>query len=130
MQYPGTIKIIEQYPWKVTVKDFILSKIAILQPAALLKNELFHRYFSKIFRNAIITNTFEWLFLRVIVKSYSNILTTVIEKWSKVGYQIIQKQCKKSFNSKNNTDTFCSFWIKMKMCAFVQKGTTYILISD
>ena len=31
-----------QYPWKVTVKDFTVNKVASLQPAALLKKELFH----------------------------------------------------------------------------------------
>ena len=33
---------LKQYPWKVTLRDFILSKVGTLQPAALLKNELCH----------------------------------------------------------------------------------------
>ena len=40
----------------------MFSKVASLQPAALLKNELFHYYFPKYFpdfRNAILRNTFE-----------------------------------------------------------------------
>ena len=31
---------LKQYPWKVTVKDFILSKVASLQSAALQMNSL------------------------------------------------------------------------------------------
>ena len=32
---------LKQYPWKVTVKDFILSKVASQQSATLLENKLF-----------------------------------------------------------------------------------------
>ena len=39
-----------QYTQKVTVKDFILSKIAGLQLKTLLKNAFFQRYFSRKFQ--------------------------------------------------------------------------------
>ena len=50
-------RIYLQYTWKVTVKDFTLGKVAGLQLTALLKNELFHGYFSRkfhLFRNSFI----------------------------------------------------------------------------
>ena len=43
-----------QYTWKVTVKDFILSKIADLQLTTSLKNVLF-----RFFRNSFVRNFFE-----------------------------------------------------------------------
>ena len=64
---------LKQDPRKVTIKGFSFSQFAIPHPAALLKNKLFH--FSKKFDNfkdAIFRNTFEWLFLRAITKSYNN----------------------------------------------------------
>ena len=51
-----------QYTWTVTYKDFILSKIAGLQPTTLLKNVLFHICFQgsfNFFRNSFVRKFFE-----------------------------------------------------------------------
>ena len=74
--------------WKVTIKDFAFSQVAIPKPAALLKNELFHQCFSSnifpFFRSAILWNTFEWLFLRAIVKSYQQYTYDCLNSENKV----------------------------------------------
>ena len=74
-----------QYTWKVTDQDFILS---ILQLKALLKNLLFHRYFSRKFqflRNPFVRKLFEWLFLMAMTK-YCNL---DIKNKRGVGYQTV-----------------------------------------
>ena len=79
---------LKQYPIKVT---FFESKLRILFLVKLQAYSL-HLYWrknsfasifqtlSQILRNIILRNSFDWLFLRIIVKKYSNIIMTVIEK--------------------------------------------------
>ena len=35
-----------QIPWKTHVQEFLYSKVAAFKPATLLKNQIFHSYFS------------------------------------------------------------------------------------
>ena len=61
-----------QYTWKVTVKDFILSKIAGLQLTTLLKNVLFDKHFSRtlqFLRNSFVRKFFEWLLLKAMTNT-------------------------------------------------------------
>ena len=60
-----------RYTWKLTVKDFILSKIAGLQLTSLPKNVLFHRYFSRkfqFFRKSFVKKCLEWNLLLAMTK--------------------------------------------------------------
>ena len=64
-----------QHTWKVTVKDFILSKTAGLQLTTLLKSVIFDKHFSRklqFFRNSLVRKFFEWLLLMAMTK-YCNL---------------------------------------------------------